>query len=84
MGSDNVVKIEVVAKDLRTQCKTIEKVVRNLMNHPEFKHEQVYVGQHSEMKSQIMLSVRHLEDARMRLGKVCQYAGDGVSIFDKV
>jgi len=29
------------------------------------------------------LTVRHIEDARMRLGKVCQYADDGVSILDK-
>ena len=29
------------------------------------------------------LAVRHIEDARMRLGKVLQYAGVGVSIYDK-
>ena len=83
MGSENV---EIVgrAKSLRTRCKEIEKDIRNLMNHPEFKCEQTYDGQHSEMKAQIMLSVRHIEDTRMRLGKVCQYAGDGISIFDKM
>jgi len=28
-------------------------------------------------------AVRHIEDARMRIGKVLQYADDGVSILDK-
>lgn len=36
-----------------------------------------------EAAAQAMLAVRHLEDARMRLGKVIQYSGDGVSIYDK-
>jgi hypothetical protein len=35
-----------------------------------------------EPAAQAMLSVRHLEDARMRLGKVIQHSS-GVSIFDK-
>jgi hypothetical protein len=30
-----------------------------------------------------MLAVRHIEDARMRCGKVLQFSGDGVSIYDK-
>ena len=37
-----------------------------------------------EPAAQAMLSVRHLEDARMRLGKVIHHrAGGGVSCFDK-
>ncbi len=36
-----------------------------------------------EAAAQAMLAVRHLEDARMRLGKVIQYtAGNGVSCWD--
>jgi hypothetical protein len=27
--------------------------------------------------------MRHIDDARMRYGKVIQYLGDGVSIYDK-
>ena len=72
------------AKDLRAQCKSLESIMRKMMTHDDFGHEQAYEGQHSEMKSHIMLAVRHMEDARMRLGKVCQYADDGVSIFDKM
>ena len=80
MDSDLV----AATKDLRARCKEIENDVRGLMYHLDFKQEQAYLGQHSEMKAQIMLSVRHIEDTRMRLGKICQYAGDGVSIFDKM
>ena len=36
-----------------------------------------------ECIANIMLCYRHLEDARMRLGKVIQADGDGVSIYDK-
>lgn len=36
-----------------------------------------------EVLANIMLSYRHLEDARMRLGKAIQADGDGVSIYDK-
>jgi hypothetical protein len=37
-----------------------------------------------EAAAQAMLSVRHLEDARMRLGKVIQWSsGGGVSAYDK-
>lgn len=36
-----------------------------------------------EMIANIMLAYRHLEDARMRLGKVIQAYEGGVSIYDK-
>lgn len=36
-----------------------------------------------EASEQAMLAVRHLEDARMRLGKVIQHLGDGISIYDQ-
>lgn len=67
----------------RNECKEVEKKARALMEHDTFKGEQAYNGQHGEMKANIMLAVRHLEDARMRFGKVLQYSGDGVSIYDK-
>ena len=37
----------------------------------------------SEQRAQTMLAVRALEDARMRLGKVLQYADNGVSCYDR-
>lgn len=36
-----------------------------------------------EMIANTMLAYRHLEDARMRLGKVIQAYDGGVSIYDK-
>jgi len=79
--SDN---LEQKCEYLRKQAKEMEKTARSLMEDARFKQEQSYPNQHSEMKAHIMLAVRHLEDARMRFGKVIQYAGDGISCFDKV
>jgi exonuclease VII small subunit len=67
----------------RKECKELEEKVRALREFEDFKHDQAYPYQHSEMLANIMLAVRHLEDARMRLGKVIQYSGNGVSIYDK-
>ena len=58
--------------DLRVECKGTEKKVRELMNADTFRNEQAFAGQHGEMKANVMLAVRHLEDARMRLGKAIQ------------
>jgi hypothetical protein len=68
---------------LRSDCKYMESVARDLMKSKVFiSFAETFEGQHDEMKAQIMLAVRHLEDARMRLGKVLQYSRDGVSILD--
>ena len=50
---------------LRDRLKDIEGESRLMMNHGTLS---------GEMKANIMLAVRHTEDAGMRLGKVCQYA----------
>jgi len=68
---------------LRTDIKEIGERVLALKKASGFRGEQAYADQHSEMKSNIMLAYRHLEDARMRVGKILQAAGDGVSILDK-
>lgn len=72
---------------LRTRCKELEMDVRNTIkgnltervrgvNGPQY-------GLLSEAIAQAMLAVRHLEDARMRIGKVIQYAdAGGVSTYD--
>ena len=36
----------------------------------------------AECIAQATLALRHVEDARMRLGKVIQHATNGVSIYD--
>ncbi len=58
--------------------------MRELDRFAVFGGEERYPGQHKEMRAHIDLAVRHLEDARMRLGKVKQYAEDGVSVLDKI
>ena len=68
---------------LRATLGKVEAEARGIKEHPAFKEADAYAGQHGEMIAQSMLAVRHIEDARMRLGKVLQYAGDGVSIYDK-
>lgn len=67
----------------RKSIKDIGDEVKALMAHEDFKSEENRNGQHGEMKANIMLAYRHLEDARMRVGKILQAAGDGVSILDK-
>ena len=77
-------EIEDQVGRLRIECKAIEKQIRGLLHHSFFDGAQLYVAQHNEMKAQIMLAVRHIEDTRMRLGKVRQYAGESNSIYDKL
>jgi hypothetical protein len=66
--------IEEKSNKLRGKIKFYEEETRELMDIPTTK---------TEVKENIMLAVRHLEDARMRLGKVIQYSGDGISKYDK-
>ncbi len=68
---------------IREKLKLLEIDARSIKEHSDFKGDQSYPGQHGEMIAQSMLAVRALEEASMRLGKVLQYAGDGVSIYDK-
>jgi len=68
---------------LRNEIKEVGTSTKDLMSSSVFNGEQAYVRQHGEMKANIMLAYRHLEDARMRIGKILQAAGDGVSILDK-
>lgn len=76
--------IKEICDEARNELKTIERRLRNALEHPTLHYEeQAYPGQHSEIGAQLTLAVRHVEDARMRCGKVLQFSGDGVSIHDK-
>lgn len=75
--------LEKICEELRNDIRDTGKVVLKLIKHGDFKGEQLFENQHEEMKANIMLSYRHLEDARMRLGKVMQQIQGGVSKFDK-
>jgi len=76
-------KLKEICDKLREDIKDAGEVTRSLMSHSDLKGEERYPNQHSEMKANIMLTYRHLEDARMRVGKILQAADDGVSILDK-
>ena len=63
-----------VCNILRNALSDPEKALRSLVT------EKAVSG---EAASQAMLAVRHLEDARMRIGKVIQHGvNGGVSIYD--
>ena len=66
--------LEGACNNWRAELLNVEHYVRALVTEKKVS---------GEAAAQAMLSVRHLEDARMRLGKVIQYSGDGVSCFDK-
>jgi len=45
--------------------------------------KKVFQTRYGEMKANIMLCYRHLEDARMRLGKAIQAYDGGISVYPK-
>jgi len=74
--------LRAIADDLRADVGNIGDKVKALkesgpvqgIEDPELRGEAV---------ANVMLAFRHLEDARMRLGKVLQAADGGVSILDR-
>jgi len=75
--------LEEYCEELRQEIKKTADKVFALRNHQTFEGEQGHANQHSEMQANIMLTYRHLEDARMRVGKIMQAIQGGVSILDK-
>ena len=76
--------VEEICNQTRGELKRMERLARMIKDREHLgQHTETYEGQHGEMIAQSMLAVRAIEEARMRLGKVLQYAGDGVSIYDK-
>lgn len=69
---------------LRAALGAIEERVRALAeaNKQPRRGDPAADARASERIAQSMLALRHVEDARMRIGKVLQYARDGVSVFD--
>ena len=75
--------LEECLNDIRAELKKIEMQARAIVKCDDLNAESSFEGQRGEQKAQAMLAVRHIEDARMRLGKVIQYNSDGVSCYDK-
>ena len=71
--------VKEIAQILREEIQELADDVSDLFNnenHMEGADEQ-------EAEENIMLAYRHLEDAKMRLGKVIQAEDGGVSCYDK-
>ena len=67
---------------LRGEIQDLATQVRDLKDHSLFEGgREGFPGQFGEMKANVMLAYRHLEDARMRLGKVMQPIRGGESIY---
>ena len=75
--------LEECLNEMRATLKEIEMQARAIVTSDDLKAENTFENQRGEQKAQAMLAVRHIEDARMRLGKVIQYNGTGVSCYDK-
>ena len=75
--------LESQCEKLRGNIKDTADEVKALTQSDAFDEEEEFSGQFAEMKANIMLSYRHLEDARMRLGKVMQQIQGGISKYDK-
>lgn len=67
---------------LRKKIRAIGIDVRCLEKHSNFKEKEAFDGQYEEIKANIMLAFRHIEDARMRLGKVIQQIIEGTYFTD--
>jgi len=80
-------EVEATMKDLcdqlRADIKFLADQTLRLRRHSDMFVCNESHFQHDEVYANIMLAYRHLEDARMRVGKILQAAGGGVSIFDK-
>ena len=59
---------------LRSSCRDTERAVRDLTPCVSDLPADV---QFQEVNANLMLAIRHLEDARMRLGKAIQYGCEG-------
>lgn len=82
-GDRREMTLEEKCKNGRDKIEHLKKSIYGFSKDVVFQSEQAYLDQHSEMKANIKLAYRHLEDARMRLGKVMQHIQGGVSIFDR-
>jgi hypothetical protein len=77
--------LEETLNRLRAEALGIEKDVRWILKSDVGSAPRLpdtFPGQREEVLAHCVLAIRHLEDARMRLGKAIQWSQGGVSIFD--
>jgi len=89
-GCDRPATIEELCSSLRITIESVKGRVADMHTNGDFSNEDtnlvganVPVSQQANMHANITLVFRHLEDARMRLGKVMQAYQGGISILDK-
>ena len=74
-------KLEIECMDFRVVIKGLSEQVRTLSSDPGIMNlSDELMG---EARANVMLAYRHLEDARMRIGKIMQCLQGGTSIYDK-
>ena len=71
-----------IAGELRSNLDIEEKKVRAFVETIKIAETKEGFNQ-GECIAQAMLALRHIEDSRMRIGKVIQYSEGGTSIYDK-
>jgi len=74
--------LESIASDMREALKKLEEWSRAYTKNIKWLPSEDFWDK-SECIAQSILAMRHIEDARMRYGKVIQYLNDWVSIYDK-
>ena len=79
MGEDFKEIIFQIRERLLPEAENIKKMVK----HPACQDEQEAWNQHSEIRANIMLAYRHMEDCRMRLGKAIQAYDGGKSVYPR-
>ncbi len=75
-------QFKLAANALRQQIQVDADAVKDLKTASVLKEMPVGVDA-PEAIANIMLAFRHLEDARMRLGKAIQATDGGVSVYDR-
>jgi hypothetical protein len=68
--------MRIICETARDELRKVELMVRQ-------GKDTLPANVNPEVAANAVLAIRHIEDARMRLGKVLQYLGDGVSCYDK-
>lgn len=75
---DNLIRL---CNGICSDLLVLESSVRDIRHHSELDDDLPGINK-SEIRGNAMLAFRHLEDARMRLGKCIQHAEGGVSKYD--
>lgn len=71
-----------LATEYRSILGDLEKNLRTMLANGVYHDVESRPGQNFELYENLLLSLRHVEDARMRLGKFIQHAGSGRSCYD--